>query len=106
MRPGQMKGRPLVYGKVMQWGIGAHLDRVNGSACSYISPERLDTPPGPLPQSRRDARRQTALSAGSGNSEGSARIRCGRPKVADASCMKRPPSSEPDFPVEFRAGPQ
>ena len=41
-----MKGRPLVYGKVMQWGIGAHLDRVNGSACSYIPPQRLDTPRG------------------------------------------------------------
>ncbi len=45
-RPGQMKGRPLVYGKVMQWGIGAHLDRVNGSACSYIPAQRLDTPLG------------------------------------------------------------
>jgi len=42
-RPGQMPGRPLVNGKVMQWGIGAHLDRVNGSSYSYISPQRLDT---------------------------------------------------------------
>jgi hypothetical protein len=41
-----MRGRPLVSGKVMQWGIGAHLDRVNGSTSSYISPDRLDTPLG------------------------------------------------------------
>jgi len=46
LRPGQMKGRPVVEGKVMQWAVGCHIDRVNGSSCSYIAAERLDTPLG------------------------------------------------------------
>ena len=46
LRPGQMKGRPVVKGKVMQWGVGLKLDRVNVGTCSYIAPERLDTPLG------------------------------------------------------------
>ena len=44
--PGQIRGRPVVKGKVMQWGVGLRLDRVNVSTCTYIPPERLDTPLG------------------------------------------------------------
>ena len=46
LAPGQMKGRPVIRGKVTQWGVGLRLDRVNVSTCSYIPPERLDTPLG------------------------------------------------------------
>jgi len=46
LKPGEMKGRPVVKGKVMQWSLGLKLDRVNVSTCSFLSPERLDTPLG------------------------------------------------------------